>query len=51
MTQEFLVLATQYLTELRDAILCVEDDVSVGEYSQNPDLPRGRKAKVSVQVI
>lgn len=34
--QQFLVLGSQYLTELRDAICCSSDEAVVGEFSEDP---------------
>ncbi|XP_015928419.1 snRNA-activating protein complex subunit 3 [Parasteatoda tepidariorum] len=34
--QEFLILGSQYLTELRDRIQCVSDKAIPGDYSENP---------------
>ncbi|KFM57613.1 snRNA-activating protein complex subunit 3, partial [Stegodyphus mimosarum] len=36
--QEFLVLGSQYLTELRDKIDCISDRVIPGDFSEHPDL-------------
>ena len=39
-SQEFQVLGSQKLTELRDKIACVADTVVVGEFSEKPNLPQ-----------
>ncbi|KAI0216503.1 snRNA-activating protein complex subunit 3 [Lamellibrachia satsuma] len=45
LNQEFHVLGSQLLSQLRDRIECPADDVVAGDFSQCPDLPTDIKAK------
>ena len=46
MSQEYHVLGSQPLTELRDKIVCRSDHMVPGEVSQFPDLPIDVTTKV-----
>ncbi|KAG8178430.1 hypothetical protein JTE90_019139 [Oedothorax gibbosus] len=36
--QEFMVLGSQFLTELRDKIICISDEAIPGDYSEHPNM-------------
>ena len=42
------VLSCQSLTELRDVIQCPMDLMVLGEYSDNPHVPKDIRAKVNI---
>lgn len=47
-TQEIAVLGKQFLTQLRDSIMCEADFQDVnGDISENPDTPITKRARVS----
>ena len=45
---EFNIIFTQKLSDLRDAVTCRADLMVLGEYSNNPDLTGSKTTKVSV---
>ena len=47
-SQEFQVLGSQRLSELRDKISCVSDTIVVGEFSEKPNLPQDIVSGVSI---
>ena len=47
-SNEFNIIFTQKLSDLRDAITCRADLMVLGEYSNNPNLTGSKTTKVNV---
>jgi len=50
MDQQFHVLGQQKLCELRDKIVCMADNIAVGEFSENPNQHPDILTKVNISI-